>query len=632
MEIQDALKNAAASHIDRPRSAREEILDIASARRKSPSRACLLARANDQWENQTGRRVDSLDKDNVLTDHPEKYGLEKASGDSALPPEELLAIPGSYVAEVTKNTRLTPLDHWQDTRLLEFALHEGTQLANQLKNQPVIGPGSTVVLYPKNFPKDVQVLIDLMEWDSVADKPLEWSSSRPSQNKENLQVPYRARPKKLHTLQKHPSLRHLLTHHIDITAVPKRNFIRELTYFTKDEREKDRLKELTKMGDQEEFYDYTARPRRTIIEVLQDFQGVKIPWQRCLDLFPIIRGREYSISNGRNMLEGDVFRIELLVALVEYKTIIRKPRQGLCSRYVKYLVPGTLLTVTFKNVMRKNVLGDMVMEGTSNPCLIEQIEHIERPLIAIATGTGIAPVRALIQYRHRLYEDDLVSKSDFANGFVPSIDSNISGPGPVLLFYGCRNKNADFYFQDEWEKLEGIGLFEVHGAFSRDPVLPKDEKILDPYGDTRFGLAKVEIPEPQGSPTTPDSEEEDPLGGTQKTDREKLEGQEDAYYPILDKPRTMDAPNQFNTGLAVYDYDRGRDYVQHRIRQQYAAIGKLARQNPIVMVCGNSGRMPKSVWNALRDSLVMSSVVETREEADGWLKDPNNLMFWQETW
>jgi hypothetical protein len=42
--------------------------------------------------------------------------------------------------------------------------------------------------------------------------------------------------------------------------------------------------------------------------------------------------------------------------------------------------------------------------------------------------------------------------------------------------------------------------------------------------------------------------------------------------------------------------------------------------------------MPISVRNALLDALVISGVVETREAADDWLSDGNNVTYWQETW
>jgi sulfite reductase alpha subunit-like flavoprotein len=63
----------------------------------------------------------------------------------------------------------------------------------------------------------------------------------------------------------------------------------------------------------------------------------------------------------------------------------------------------------------------------------------------LATGTGIAPIRSLIY--ERLTHPD---------------------PAPMLLFFGNRNRTADFFFDDEWERLVEKGVLRIFTAFSRD--------------------------------------------------------------------------------------------------------------------------------------------------------------------
>ncbi|KAK3944765.1 hypothetical protein QBC46DRAFT_251137 [Diplogelasinospora grovesii] len=538
--------SAALTHVDRPRSKAEQVHDVDPPRRKADFPA-HIARSDGNWEQKNGRQADLLDRDNVIKDHPEKYLLQKAHHTAkSLPPPDLIPIPNSSVALVIRNERVTPEDHWQDVRHISL-------LADVRPGFPRCLAGATITIYPKNYPEDVQTLIDLMGWNGTADKPLAWGyASEPSALRAHVGYP---RPRRLHVDQdRDTTLRDLLTHNLDITAIPKRNFIRELAFFTDDVREQERLRELAAYGNEQEFYDYTSRPRRTIIELLQDFPRVRIPWNRALDLFPIIRGRLFSVCNGAESVppRATAVEVEILVALVEYKTIIRKPRQGLASRYLKHLPENTHIRVSFNS-------SDSLPETDKVTA--------QRPLIAVATGTGIAPIRALIQDR-----------SAFAD------------QGPTLLFFGCRNRRADFYFHDEWDMR---GNIEVHAAFSRDPVKPSEARDLDPYGEDELWPSRQ--------------------------DRQKT-------------PPKVEKPSFATTGLHVYDYDKGKNYVQHHIRKHAQRVGELMRQDPIIAVCGTGGRMSVSVRNALFDAMILSGVVKTREEAQKFLSDPQRCLYWQETW
>lgn len=78
------------------------------------------------------------------------------------------------------------------------------------------------------------------------------------------------------------------------------------------------------------------------------------------------------------------------------------------------------------------------------------------PLILIGPGTGCAPFRGFVEER--------------------SIQSHSSKVAPVMFFFGCRNEENDFLYQDFWShhsREEGGVLSEVKGggffmAFSRD--------------------------------------------------------------------------------------------------------------------------------------------------------------------
>lgn len=336
-----------------------------------------------------------------------------------LPPPGLLPIPEGWTATLTKNERLTPKEHWQDVRLASFDIP-----ARPSGERVRCVPGDCLTLYPKNFPQDVQKLIDLMDWNAIADRPLDLSACEDLPR--NLYAPASC------------TLRDLLLNNIDITAIPRRSFLKNMSYFSSDPYHRGRLLEFTMTEYLDEYFDYATRSRRSIIEVLDEFTSVKIPAERLLDVFPLIRGRDFSIANGgtaaNHPSRDDTTQVDLLVAMVKYRTILRKPREGLCSRYLASLVPGASLRVSYKPVLSP----------------IHGIANSQRPLIAMATGTGVAPVRCLIHER-------LTHPS----------------PAPMIIFFGNRNHAADYFFEDEWRTLaeEAAGKNSqllVFTAFSRD--------------------------------------------------------------------------------------------------------------------------------------------------------------------
>ncbi|KAI1133625.1 riboflavin synthase domain-like protein [Nemania abortiva] len=379
----------------------------------------LLARLSNQTAEVWPGGVDTLDRPNVLRDAATKYSIDDSTETrEKTPPDSLLPIPGSWSGVVDGNIRLTPNSHWQDVRKLTICVSE--RPGSQGRPEQIFPrPGDVAVIYPKNFTQDVQDLINLMDWSDVADRPFHHVS-------QSSDIPYK-KPRHCYPLE-NSTLRDLLTHNYDITCIPRRTFFTQIATYTEDPTHKERLREFADPGHSDEFYDYTSRPRRSILEVLQDFPTVRVPYQQIPSVFPLIRGREYSIASGGDLLINDdrpgETIVDLVVALIKYKTVLRKTRHGLCSRYIASLPSGTPINLSF----RQHNIPD-------------EITDPHTPLIIIAPGTGIAPIRTLLHDR-----------------------ATMGNNKEVLLFYGGRNRTADFFFEEEWKKL-GV---EVITAFSRD--------------------------------------------------------------------------------------------------------------------------------------------------------------------
>lgn len=177
------------------------------------------------------------------------------------------------------------------------------------------------------------------------------------------------------------------------------------------------------------MYDYANRPRRTIHEVLQEFRSAQIPLEYIADIFPEIRPRQFSIASSSRR---DKKTVELLVAIVKYKTKLQAPRKGVATAWLAQLKPGQKVSVGFTS-------------GT----LAFPDDGEQAPLIFIGPGTGIAPFRSFVQ--------DRLSRSPPTSG-------------EMLVFFGCRSAQSDYYFSEEWAEMEAQskGKCRLVLAASRD--------------------------------------------------------------------------------------------------------------------------------------------------------------------
>lgn len=315
---------------------------------------------------------------------------------------------GLKIGKVIVNDRLTSPDHFQDVRHLILESSELTYL-----------PGDTLALYPTNSQRSVELLLELQpHWKDLADKPLSIHGKLPLMDGGLIDSD------KL-------TLRSLITHHLDLIAIPRRSFFMTLWHFTDDStedgaREKEKLREFSRFDDPEELYNYANRPRRLILETLMEFdKNTKVPIEYIFDLFPKIKPRLFSIAS-----RPSPNQVELVIGIVEYKTMLRRTRKGLCTTWLKDL----------------NTEDEVIFSLFKSNLSFQLPDHPDPPVLMISPGTGVAPMKSLVEHA-----------------------SSTNPTQPLYLFYGCRYKEKDFLFEKLWSELHRQGKLNMFPSFSRDP-------------------------------------------------------------------------------------------------------------------------------------------------------------------
>ena len=318
------------------------------------------------------------------------------------------------MAKVIRNDRITSVDCAQETRHIEWQFCDSIQYE----------AGDVCSLFPANSAEDVNEMLEVLNFSSIADNELEIIVQREDFNKDfTLNYPW--------------TLRDLLSFYFDFQCTPGRYFFEVISRYAQDPIEKEKLLEFSNVSQREGLESYVIRPQRTSLEVLKDFGSVKLELSCLFDIFPSIKPRFFSISQkdfGCNTLSQTV-------AVKNVKTLMRTPRRGLCSKFLSSLPKG----FTWCLDVQKSSF---------------RIPQSTRKLLIVCTGTGIAPVRAMVQQYQQM---------------------------ELFIFFGCKSAQLDFLYKEEWNQHENIKKFI--NAFSR--ASPLKRYVQDALRDEKDLVAQL---------------------------------------------------------------------------------------------------------------------------------------------
>lgn len=236
------------------------------------------------------------------------------------------------------------------------------------------------------------------------------------------------------------TFKELLKFHLPIASPPPRRFFSIVWRYASDLNQREKLYELAQWDETDQLFNYIYRSKRTLIEVLDEFDSLIVPLNIWIDAIGLIKGREYTISSkpGQPL-------VEITATTVSYSTILHIPRIGITTAYLSnqaLLQPSQQIPA---HIIHKNMQFDKLNGEQGGKYLI------------ICTGAGISG----------------------AKGLIECLPHNDFGVNQIMLFTGHRYSHKDFLYYDEFAKFIKQGAkLEIFGCFSKDDsVVDANDKI-----------------------------------------------------------------------------------------------------------------------------------------------------------
>jgi cytochrome P450/NADPH-cytochrome P450 reductase len=244
---------------------------------------------------------------------------------------------------------------------------------------------------------------------------------------------------------------------VELQDVASRNDLAVLARYATDP---DQAAELTAMSGLDDagraaYREKVATPRQSVLELMDDFPSVDLPFNVYLELLPPMRPRYYSISSSPAVANN----CHITVGVVHGPA---RSGDGYFNGVASNHLASSMENSTQFTFVRKPTIP---FRPPENPHL---------PMIMVGAGTGMAPFRGFLQERAALAEKG-----------VPV--------GESMLFYGCRNAEHDMLYADELKSFEESGITKLQVAFSREPGQPRTfvQHLIEREGDHVWELIEA---------------------------------------------------------------------------------------------------------------------------------------------
>mmetsp|Transcript_14472 Transcript_14472/g.35063 ORF Transcript_14472/g.35063 Transcript_14472/m.35063 type:complete len:695 (+) Transcript_14472:107-2191(+) len=229
------------------------------------------------------------------------------------------------------------------------------------------------------------------------------------------------------------TVRECLKKYIDLTSSPRRADLKMLSLFAHDVVDRRALQRLSSKEGKPEYREKIVEGYVGMKDLVRLFPSLEIPLEHFLNLARPMLPRYYTISSCP-LVHPD--RVHITVAVTKDQLKDGTFFEGVCSTHLS-----------------QRTAGQDTVNAFIRPSSFRLPKDTNRPILMIGPGTGIAPMRALLQ--ERIHQLATQKKSVGAN----------------ILYFGCKKRDQDYLYQDELERYQQDGtLSELHLAFSRqDP-------------------------------------------------------------------------------------------------------------------------------------------------------------------
>lgn len=201
--------------------------------------------------------------------------------------------------------------------------------------------------------------------------------------------------------------------------------------YVSDNRQKEWLSNLLAKDNRDQFKALITTPCRSIVSLFQnELSSCQIPLADLLHILPHMQPRYYTISSSSSRYPGVV---HITVSITEYKTEKGTMFKGVTSAYIQNLVPNQSKCRIFVR-----------------PSSFRLPKKLSTPIVMIGPGTGIAPMRALLQEREEQGNKRNASSTN-------------------ILYFGCQSIKKDYIYREELESFQQRKILtQLELAFSRD--------------------------------------------------------------------------------------------------------------------------------------------------------------------